>query len=74
MVLTNVLGAAYTVRAAIPEPRRVLAEAVTAMAEAVRAERHDSGVRTTLIEPGAVETSAAPVERPRVVACRYGAC
>jgi len=79
MVLTNVLGAAYTVRAALPELRRTRGHvlltgsvagrralpgslysctkwAVTAMAEAVRAELGDSGVRTTLIEPGAVET------------------
>jgi NADP-dependent 3-hydroxy acid dehydrogenase YdfG len=79
MVLTNVLGAAYTVRAAIPEllesqghvlltgsvaGRRALPGslysctkwAVTAMAEAVRAELQGSGIRTTLVEPGAVET------------------
>jgi NADP-dependent 3-hydroxy acid dehydrogenase YdfG len=79
MVLTNVLGAAYTVRAAIPELRKSQGHvlltgsvagrralpgslysctkwAVTAMAEAVRAELQDSGVRTTLIEPGSVET------------------
>lgn len=79
MVLTNVLGAAYTVRAAIPELRKARGHAlltgsvagrralpgslysctkwaVTAMAEAVRADLGDSGVRTTLIEPGAVET------------------
>jgi NADP-dependent 3-hydroxy acid dehydrogenase YdfG len=79
MVTTNVLGAAYTVRAAIPALREseghVLLTgsvagrkaipgslysctkwAVTAMAEAVRADLHGSGVRTTLIEPGAVET------------------
>jgi NADP-dependent 3-hydroxy acid dehydrogenase YdfG len=79
MVLTNVLGAAYTVRAALPQLREARGHvlltgsvagrralpgslysctkwAVTAMAEAVRAELGDSGVRTTLIEPGAVET------------------
>jgi NADP-dependent 3-hydroxy acid dehydrogenase YdfG len=79
MVLTNVLGAAYTVRAAIPELRKTEGHvlltgsvagrkafpgslysctkwAVTAMAEAVRADLNDSGVRTTLIEPGGVET------------------
>jgi len=79
MVLTNVLGAAYTVRAAIPElreseghvlltgsvaGRRALPGslysctkwAVTAMAEAVRAELNGSGIRTTLVEPGSVET------------------
>jgi NADP-dependent 3-hydroxy acid dehydrogenase YdfG len=79
MVLTNVLGAAYTVRAAIPAlkesrghvlltgsvaGRRVLPGslysvtkwAVTAMGEAVRADLDGTGIRTTLIEPGAVET------------------
>jgi NADP-dependent 3-hydroxy acid dehydrogenase YdfG len=79
MVLTNVLGAAYTVRAAIPELRKSQGHvlltgsvagrralpgsfysctkwAVTAMAEAVRADLQDSGIRTTLVEPGAVET------------------
>jgi NADP-dependent 3-hydroxy acid dehydrogenase YdfG len=79
MVVTNVLGAAYTIRAAIPAlresrghvlltgsvaGRRALPGslysctkwAVTAMAESVRADLQDSGVRTTLIEPGAVET------------------
>ena len=79
MVLTNVLGAAYTVRAAIPELRKSRGHvlltgsvagrralpgslysctkwAVTAMAEAVRADLQDTGIRTTLIEPGAVET------------------
>ena len=79
MVLTNVLGAAYTVRAAIPAlksshghvlltgsvaGRRVLPGslysctkwAVTAMAEAVRADLNGTGIRTTLISPGAVET------------------
>jgi NADP-dependent 3-hydroxy acid dehydrogenase YdfG len=79
MVLTNVLGAAYTVRAAIPAlkasrghvlltgsvaGRRALPGslysatkwAVTAMGEAIRADLNDTGIRTTLIEPGAVET------------------
>jgi NADP-dependent 3-hydroxy acid dehydrogenase YdfG len=79
MVLTNVLGAAYTVRAAIPAlkqsrghvlltgsvaGRRVLPGslysctkwAVTAMAEAVRADLNGTGIRTTLIAPGAVQT------------------
>jgi NADP-dependent 3-hydroxy acid dehydrogenase YdfG len=79
MVLTNVLGAAYTIRAAIPELRKTKGHvlltgsvagrkafpgslyactkwAVTAMAEAVRADLNDTGIRTTLIEPGGVET------------------
>ena len=79
MVLTNVLGAAYTVRAAIPAlkssrghvlltgsvaGRRVLPGslysctkwAVTAMAEAVRADLNGTGIRTTLISPGGVDT------------------
>ncbi|HEU4976771.1 MAG TPA: SDR family oxidoreductase [Baekduia sp.] len=79
MVLTNVLGAAYTIRAAIPAlkaskghvlvtgsvaGRRVMPGslysctkwAVTAMGEAVRQDLDDTGVRVTLIEPGAVQT------------------
>ena len=79
MLLTNVLGAAYSVRAAIPAlresqghvlitssvaGRRVLPgsfysvtkHAVTAMAEAVRQDLPDSGVRVTSIEPGMVDT------------------
>ncbi|HEY6761733.1 MAG TPA: SDR family oxidoreductase [Baekduia sp.] len=79
MVLTNVLGAAYTVRAAIPAlkasrghvlltgsvaGRRALPGslysatkwAVTGMGEAIRADLNDTGIRTTLIEPGMVDT------------------
>lgn len=79
MVLTNVLGAAYTVRAAIPAlkesrghvlltgsvvGRRIVRGslysctkwAVTAMADAVRQDLEGTGIRTTLIEPGAVDT------------------
>ena len=79
MVLTNVLGAAYTVRAAIPAlktsrghvlltgsvaGRKVMPGslysctkwAVTAMAEAVRMDLNGTGIRTTLISPGGVET------------------
>jgi NADP-dependent 3-hydroxy acid dehydrogenase YdfG len=79
MVLTNVLGAAYTVRAAIPAltetkghilitgsvaGRRAIAGslysvtkwAVTAMGENVRADLNGTGVRTTVIEPGKVDT------------------
>lgn len=79
MVLTNVLGAAYTVRAAIPAlkaskghvlltgsvaGRKALPGslysstkwAITGMAESVRADLNGTGVRTTLISPGGVET------------------
>ena len=79
MVLTNVLGAAYTVRAAIPALKasrgHVLLTgrspagevmpgslysctkwAVTAMSEAVRQDLNDTGIRTTLISPGGVDT------------------
>jgi NADP-dependent 3-hydroxy acid dehydrogenase YdfG len=79
MVLTNVLGAAYTVRAAIPAleatrghvvltgsvaGRRALPGslysstkwAVTGMAESVRADLNGTGIRTTLISPGGVQT------------------
>jgi NADP-dependent 3-hydroxy acid dehydrogenase YdfG len=79
MVLTNVLGAAYTTRAALPAVkearghvvltssvagRRALPgslysctkHAVTAMAEALRQDLNDTGVRVTAIEPGAVDT------------------
>jgi NADP-dependent 3-hydroxy acid dehydrogenase YdfG len=79
MVLTNVLGAAYTARAAIPPlkesrghllltssvaGRRALPgsfysatkHAVTAMAEALRQDLNETGVRVTSIEPGAVDT------------------
>lgn len=79
MVLTNVLGAAYTVRAAIPAlkasrghvlltgsaaGRRAIPGslysctkwAVTAMGEALRADLNDTGIRTTVVEPGVVQT------------------
>jgi NADP-dependent 3-hydroxy acid dehydrogenase YdfG len=79
MVLTNVLGPAYTVRAAIPAlkesrghvvltgsvaGRRALPGslysatkwAVTAMGEAIRADLNDTGIRTTVIEPGMTDT------------------
>jgi NADP-dependent 3-hydroxy acid dehydrogenase YdfG len=79
MVLTNVYGAAVTIRAALPQlletkgdvlvmssvaGRRVLPgslysctkHAVTAMAEAVRLEVAEQGVRVTSIEPGMVDT------------------
>lgn len=79
MVLTNVYGAAITIRAALPAlqsskgdvlvmssvaGRRVLPgslysatkHAVTAMAEAVRLEVAEQGVRVTSIEPGIVDT------------------
>jgi NADP-dependent 3-hydroxy acid dehydrogenase YdfG len=79
MVLTNVLGAAYTVRAAIPAlkaskghvlltgsvaGRKALPGslysstkwAVTGMSESVRQDLNGTGVRTTLISPGGVDT------------------
>jgi NADP-dependent 3-hydroxy acid dehydrogenase YdfG len=79
MVLTNVLGVAYTIRATMPAlreskghllltssvaGRRALQGslysatkfAVTAMGEAARLDFNDTGVRTTLIEPGMVDT------------------
>jgi NADP-dependent 3-hydroxy acid dehydrogenase YdfG len=79
MVLTNVLGAAYTARAVIPSikdsrghilltssvaGRRALPgslysctkHAVTAMAEALRQDLNETGVRVTSIEPGMVDT------------------
>jgi NADP-dependent 3-hydroxy acid dehydrogenase YdfG len=79
MVLTNVLGAAYTTRAALPAVkearghivltssvagRRALPgslysctkHAVSAMAEALRQDLDDTGVRVTSIEPGMVDT------------------
>ena len=79
MVLTNVLGAAYTARAAIPAVREARGHilltssvagrrplsgslysctkhAVTAMAEALRQDLSDSGVRVTSVEPGMVDT------------------
>ncbi|MCW2983829.1 MAG: family oxidoreductase [Conexibacter sp.] len=79
MVLTNVLGAAYTVRAAIPALKETKGHvlitgsvagrraipgslysatkwAVTAMGEAIRGDLNDTGIRTTLIEPGMVDT------------------
>jgi NADP-dependent 3-hydroxy acid dehydrogenase YdfG len=79
MVLTNVLGAAYTVRAAIPELKATKGHvlltgsvagrkalpgslysstkwAITGMSESVRQDLNGTGVRTTLISPGGVET------------------
>jgi len=79
MVLTNVLGPAYTARAAIPAlketsghllltssvaGRRALPgslysstkHAVTAMAESLRLDLNDTGIRVTSVEPGMVDT------------------
>ncbi len=79
MVLTNVLGPAYTIRATMDAVkatkghylltssvagRRALPgslysstkHAVTAMAESLRQELNDTGVRVTSIEPGMVDT------------------
>jgi NADP-dependent 3-hydroxy acid dehydrogenase YdfG len=79
MVLTNVLGAAYTVRAAIPALKETRGHvlltgsvagrkalpgslysstkwAVTGMSESIRADLNGTGIRTTLISPGGVET------------------
>jgi len=87
MVLTNVLGAAYTVRATIPALRESRGHllltgsvagrkampgslysatkwSVTAMAEAVRQDLNGSGVRVTLLSPGAVETPFWDVSAP----------
>jgi NADP-dependent 3-hydroxy acid dehydrogenase YdfG len=91
MILTNVYGAALTVRATIPPLRtsrgqllltgsvagRVALQgsvysatkwAVTAMGESARQELDPSGVRVTLIEPGAVDTPFfdSPPERSLV--------
>lgn len=79
MVLTNVLGAAYTARAAIPALKESRGHllltgsvagrkampgslysatkwAVTGMGESIRQDLNDTGIRTTVIEPGGVET------------------
>jgi NADP-dependent 3-hydroxy acid dehydrogenase YdfG len=79
MVLTNVLGAAFTIRATLPAlkdstghilltgsvaGRRALPGslysstkwAITGMGESLRQELDGTGVRTTVIEPGMVET------------------
>ena len=79
MVLTNVLGAAFTIRATLPAlkdtkghllltgsvaGRRAIPGslysstkwAVTGMGESVRQELNGTGVRTTVIEPGMVQT------------------
>jgi len=79
MVLTNVLGAAFTIRATLPALKETQGHllltgsvagrraipgslysstkwAVTGMGESVRQELNGTGVRTTLIEPGMVET------------------
>jgi len=79
MVLTNVYGAALTIRAALPSLRETRGHllltgsvagrralpgslysatkwAVTAMGEAARQELNGTGVRVTLVEPGAVDT------------------
>ena len=79
MVLTNVLGVAFTIRATLPAVkearghyvltssvagRRAVAGslysatkwAVTGMGEALRQELNGTGVRTTLLEPGMVDT------------------
>ncbi|GAA4845986.1 SDR family oxidoreductase [Saccharopolyspora rosea] len=79
MVLTNVLGAALTARAALPSLARSRGHlvltgsvagrhvrpgnlysatkwAVTGMAQNIRAECAETGVRVTLVQPGMVET------------------
>jgi NADP-dependent 3-hydroxy acid dehydrogenase YdfG len=79
MVLTNVYGAALTLRATIPAlkesrghvlltgsvagRRKVVGSlysctkwAITAMGESARLELNDTGVRVTVVEPGAVDT------------------
>jgi NADP-dependent 3-hydroxy acid dehydrogenase YdfG len=63
MVLTNVYGAALTIRASVAGRRALPGSlysatkwAVTGMGESARQELNDSGVRVTLIEPGMVDT------------------
>jgi NADP-dependent 3-hydroxy acid dehydrogenase YdfG len=79
MVLTNVLGAAYTVRATLPAlkdtkghvlltgsvaGRRAISGslysstkwAITGMAESLRQDVNDTGIRVTLVGPGQVNT------------------
>ena len=79
MVLTNVLGCAYTVRAALPALKdtsghifvtgsvagrvkipgslySATKHAVHAMGESIRADVEGTGIRTTIIAPGMVET------------------
>jgi NADP-dependent 3-hydroxy acid dehydrogenase YdfG len=79
MVLTNVLGAAYTIRAALPALKETKGHilitgsvagrrgvvgslysatkwAVTGMGEAIRQDVNDTGIRTTVIEPGGTDT------------------
>ena len=79
MVLTNVLGAAFTIRATLPALKNTRGHllltgsvagrraipgslysstkwAITGMGESVRQELNDTGVRTTVIEPGMVDT------------------
>jgi len=87
MVLTNVLGAAYTVRAAIPALKESKGHvlltgsvagrkampgslysatkwAVTGMGESIRQDLNDTGIRTTVIEPGGVETAFFDTPNP----------
>ena len=69
MVLTNVLGAAYTVRATLPAIKEATGHilltgslysstkwAISGMGESLRQDVDGTGVRVTVVEPGQVDT------------------
>src|SRR5699024_8082554 len=93
MVMTNVLGVMYTIRAAVAELKKTNGHllltgsasgratmpgsvysatkwAVTAMGHNVREELKADGVRTTLIEPGLVDTPFFDAPKPGVLEAR----